>query len=256
MSKPSMAYKPGQWLFLNVPPISTLQWHPFTITSSPLDPYVSIHVRKTGDFTSALEHALQDPSAVVRIDGPYGAPAQDVLKNEIAVLIGAGIGVTPWISVLRHIWHLRNLSPKRLQRVEFIWVCKDTSAVSWFGVMLKTVQHTFCCDPSFLNIHIYLTQGADQTGTGACLHRGSAAADHVNNQLSSIYHGRPDFLNIFQNIRQDLINETYLDRPSYGIHSTVGIYFCGPKAMGKAIQLASQKCTGHEIQFRFRKEHF
>lgn len=28
----------------------------------------------------------------VRIDGPYGAPAEDVFKNEIAVLIGAGIG--------------------------------------------------------------------------------------------------------------------------------------------------------------------
>jgi len=28
----------------------------------------------------------------VRIDGPYGAPAEDVFDCEVAVLIGAGIG--------------------------------------------------------------------------------------------------------------------------------------------------------------------
>jgi NADPH oxidase len=29
----------------------------------------------------------------VRIDGPYGAPAEDVFNVEVAVLVGAGIGV-------------------------------------------------------------------------------------------------------------------------------------------------------------------
>ena len=33
------------------------------------------------------------PLPVVRIDGPYGAPAEDVFKSEVAVLIGAGIGI-------------------------------------------------------------------------------------------------------------------------------------------------------------------
>jgi NADPH oxidase len=29
---------------------------------------------------------------LVRIDGPYGAPAEDVFDVEVAILIGAGIG--------------------------------------------------------------------------------------------------------------------------------------------------------------------
>jgi NADPH oxidase len=29
----------------------------------------------------------------VRIDGPYGAPTEDVFNSEVAVLVGAGIGV-------------------------------------------------------------------------------------------------------------------------------------------------------------------
>lgn len=30
----------------------------------------------------------------LRIDGPYGAPAEDVFGSEVAVLVAAGIGVT------------------------------------------------------------------------------------------------------------------------------------------------------------------
>ena len=41
----------------------------------------------------------------VRIDGPYGAPAEDVFNAEVAVLVGAGIGVTPFASILKHIWY-------------------------------------------------------------------------------------------------------------------------------------------------------
>ena len=57
-SKPSFKYKAGQYLFLNVPAVSSLQWHPFTITSAPDDPYVSVHIRQVGDFTNELGEAL------------------------------------------------------------------------------------------------------------------------------------------------------------------------------------------------------
>ncbi|KAI2370798.1 hypothetical protein LOY91_003752, partial [Ophidiomyces ophidiicola] len=112
-SKPSMKYKAGQWLFIQVPGISRAQWHPFTITSCPFDPYISIHIRQVGDWTKALgnrlgcgpeqskdingldplgmyEIAVQNGQTMpkIRIDGPYGAPAEDVFDNEIAVLIG------------------------------------------------------------------------------------------------------------------------------------------------------------------------
>lgn len=125
-----MKYVAGQWLFLQVPEISAFQWHPFTISSAPDDPYLSIHVRQVGDFTRALGERLgATPSLtasltekgksddfvditqvrsstglpLVRIDGPYGAPAQDVFSCDVAILIGAGIGVTPFSSILKNI---------------------------------------------------------------------------------------------------------------------------------------------------------
>lgn len=35
------------------------------------------------------------------VDGPYGAPAQDYQNYDVLLLIGLGIGATPFISILR-----------------------------------------------------------------------------------------------------------------------------------------------------------
>lgn len=47
-----------------------------------------------GDFVELDSSSISRPLPVVRIDGPYGAPAEDVFKVEIAVLVGAGIGMS------------------------------------------------------------------------------------------------------------------------------------------------------------------
>lgn len=35
------------------------------------------------------------------IDGPYGAPAEDYRKYDVLLLVGLGIGATPFISILK-----------------------------------------------------------------------------------------------------------------------------------------------------------
>jgi NADPH oxidase 1 len=175
--------------------------HQFTITSAPEDPYVSIHIRQVGDFTRALGERLGvGPSVVaamtsaalkgsekdersdgsrgdfveldsgggtlslpsVRIDGPFGAPAEDVFRNEVAILIGAGIGrqllpldldgfpwllhfylpgVTPFASILKHIWYRQKKGALgSLRRVEFFWVCRDAPSFGWFQSLLQEVE--------------------------------------------------------------------------------------------------------------------
>ena len=178
--KPSFKYTAGQWLFIQVPEVSSFQWHPFTITSAPEDPYVSVHIRQVGDWTHALGERLgAGPSVVaamtkaamkgsekddddmlgnrgnfveldsnsanslpaVRIDGPYGAPAEDVFNSEVAILIGAGIGVTPFASILKHIWYRQKKGTLgSLRRVEFFWVCRDAPSFGWFQSLLQEVE--------------------------------------------------------------------------------------------------------------------
>ncbi|MCJ1378897.1 hypothetical protein MMC17_001996 [Xylographa soralifera] len=288
-AKPSMKYKAGQWLFINIPSVSRQQWHPFTITSCPFDPYISIHVRQVGDWTREMADALGagpaqaeeydavDPMQVyevaleqgqmmpaIRIDGPYGAPAEDVFDNEVSVLIGTGIGVTPWASILKNIWHLRASPnpPQRLRRVEFIWVCKDTSSFEWFQALLSSLeaQSQAAAQSShgteFLRIHTYLTQRMDvDTQANIYLNSVGAPVDPLTELKSRTNFGRPDFGKLFGGMRAGLRDGSYIR----GLHAAkgvdVGVYFCGPNLAARDIRKACKETGDRDVRFRFWKEH-
>ncbi|PIN21179.1 Ca2+/calmodulin-dependent protein phosphatase (calcineurin subunit B), EF-Hand superfamily protein [Handroanthus impetiginosus] len=56
LSKPEgFKYKSGQYIFLNCPAVSPFEWHPFHITSAPMDDYISVHIRISGDWTKQLK---------------------------------------------------------------------------------------------------------------------------------------------------------------------------------------------------------
>ena len=50
--------KAGQYAFINCPEIGITEWHPFTASSSPLENYVSFHIRVVGDWTSKFANRL------------------------------------------------------------------------------------------------------------------------------------------------------------------------------------------------------
>ncbi|KAG9131185.1 hypothetical protein Leryth_006056 [Lithospermum erythrorhizon] len=128
MSKPQgFRYKSGQYMFVNCAAVSPFEWHPFSITSSPGDDYLSVHIRTLGDWTRQLRTVFSEvckppPNGKsgqlradflegennpdfprVMIDGPYGAPAQDYKKYDVVLLVGLGIGATPMISIVKDI---------------------------------------------------------------------------------------------------------------------------------------------------------
>lgn len=93
--------KPGQYILLLMPPVSKMQWHPFTVSSCG-EGFIELHIKCTGGWTGRLrelayEHALQR----VYLSGPFGAPAQRHSDYRQAILIGCGIGITPMSAVLQ-----------------------------------------------------------------------------------------------------------------------------------------------------------
>lgn len=295
--KPSMRYKAGQWLFINCPDVSSQQWHPFTITSCPFDPYISVHVRQVGDFTQSLADALGagpsqaelydelDPMGMyevalrqgqemprLRIDGPYGAPAEDVFENEIAILIGTGIGVTPWASILKSIWHMR-LSPdppKRLRRIEFIWVARNTTSFEWFQALLSSLE-TQSMQLSrangedeggeatdFLRIHTYLTQKVDvDTANNIVLNSVGTNRDPLTELNSRTNFGRPDFNKLFIAMQESIVRGEYIRGLGRDQGKTeVGVYLCGPNVAARNISRACHDASKGTVKFRFWKEHF
>lgn len=47
-----ISYHAGQYVYLNLKSIAYFEWHPFTITSSPDDDFLTVHIRCEGDWTS------------------------------------------------------------------------------------------------------------------------------------------------------------------------------------------------------------
>ena len=82
---------------------------------------VSLTVSKPLLTEFGIDHRLEScglkfetylkPTSQVYIDGPFGAPSDQIFRAEHAVLIGAGIGVTPFASILqsimRRFWKVR-----------------------------------------------------------------------------------------------------------------------------------------------------
>ncbi|KDQ20483.1 hypothetical protein BOTBODRAFT_151196 [Botryobasidium botryosum FD-172 SS1] len=296
--KPSFKYKSGQWLFIQVPDVSRFQWHPFTITSAPEDPYVSVHIRQVGDFTQALgerlgagpsvvasltkaamkaEEKVDDaapafdrgnfveidanattrPMPLVRIDGPYGAPAEDVFKSEVAVLVGAGIGITPFASILKHIWYMqRKGNLGSLRRVEFFWICRDAPSFGWFQSLLQEVEAAQT-NPDFLRINIYLTQKiSEDMMWNIAVNDTGAPYDPLTLLRTRTMYGRPNWKSIYTGIRSAIETGRYLPGREASLRTKVGTYFCGPSALAKVVREHALAASTSSIDFTFAKEHF
>lgn len=89
--------------------------HPFTLSGAPEDPYIRMTIKKEGPFTSAIPNLK--PGDQVKCMGPLGVFCMDIDTKPAIVLIAGGVGITPFLSVLRH---FRN---KRLANaVTLFWV--------------------------------------------------------------------------------------------------------------------------------------
>jgi len=215
-------------------------------------------------FEVALQNGTKMPT--LRIDGPYGAPAEDVFDNEIAVLIGTGIGVTPWASILKSIWHKRQgpNPPTRLRRVEFIWICKEVSSFEWFHTLLSSLEkqgqgngYNSSSSQDFLRIHIYLTAKLDvDTAQNIVLNSVGAELDPLTELRSRTNFGRPDFKRVFGAMRDGIMDQTYISGLEGTLKKNVGVYFCGPNVAARSIKQACKSVTTDDVKFSFWKEQY
>ena len=251
-------YKPGQYLFLNCPSISRHEWHPFTISSSPdADKFLSVHIRVVGNWTGKLYKLLNPREKLglvqenvltpegrpfLRVDAPYGAASEDVFNYEYVVLIGAGIGVTPFASILKTIRYRLSMMGDNpsfhisIKKVHFMWITRDKSAFEWFADLLNDLdQQNF---QEFLDVSIYLTskslmddeEGFEKHSLGGLSERTS--------------YGRPDWDMIFSEHGEIYKGET------------VGVFFCGPKTLSKKLYAYCRAHTRGKTKFVYNKENF
>ncbi|CAD5117411.1 DgyrCDS6183 [Dimorphilus gyrociliatus] len=246
---------PGEYVLLKCMEISKLEWHPFTLTSAPDDNYLSVHIRVAGDWTEKLYEictAERRQKPKLAIDGPFGTATEDVFRYQVDVMIGAGIGITPFASVLKHIWHKLQQSsekPIKLRKVHFFWICGSTASFEWFRELLSDLELKIrnSGSPDFLSYHVYLTRGWDNRMARDIVSRDRESKDPLTGLSQKTFFGRPEWPKLFQSFLHD--------HPGVKI----GVFCCAPSGLVKEVNKCCQDYSSSNEQnteFIFNTEHF
>jgi len=181
ISKPPLLWslQEGMYAYLCIPEISRWQWHPFTICSCREDDTVDFIIQGLGDWTKSLAQRCLDlrkggePPAVA-LDGPYAAPVTTALASKILIAVGAGVGITPFLSLMACI--IAALSkeggPRHLplQEAHFFWMTRSADEFL-FGRrhFTRIASRPHLRDKVFL--HLHLTQREPERDAPAFLFR-------------------------------------------------------------------------------------
>ncbi|CAF1066670.1 unnamed protein product [Adineta steineri] len=206
----------------------------------------------------------------ILIDGPYGAPSQHIFEAEHAVLIAAGIGITPFASILQsimcryrnlrhkcpnceHIWDNPQNDEPFVKKVDFIWVTREQRSLEWFISLLARMeieqQHLRQNSDKgpLLEVHLYVTSAksaADLKALNVYLsldligRENAANCDAVDRLRQRTKHGRPDWDQVFG----DLLCAK---------KGKISVFYCGPPALSGIL---TTKCR--QYGFAYKKELF
>jgi NAD(P)H-flavin reductase len=172
---------------------------------------------------------MPDDAVDLRLAGPFGAPAQKVWFFDTTVLVGSGIGVTPFAAILRSAQLRAQQRADILQgssqffterlldrtiplpkQIFFYWVVRSEEEVAWLYDMFESAVRGPA--GSIFDINVYITRGKGGSPRSLqCKH-----TQHIGK--------RPNWDEIFQGIAQK----------SKGHH--VGVFLCGSPAIGKDLR--------------------
>jgi len=235
-------YRSGMWIQLACPELGASEFHPFTLTSSPQEDTLSLHIRGCGPWTNNLRNLIDPdnlkgkPFPKLFVDGPFGSGQQDWFRYEVAVIVGAGIGVTPQASILKDFIYMstqKNTFKIKCKKVYFIWVAGQLKQWEWMLDILREVEE--CDKNGMVETNIFLTQLlqlADLRTTMLYIceeHFQRMANRSMFTGLKAAAHfGRPNFTDILCKVanRHPKVSE-------------IGVFSCGPPGMTKNVEKAS-----------------
>lgn len=210
---------------------------------------------------------LPPESVVLQVTGPFGAPAQKVWGFDTLMVVGAGIGVTPFASILKSV-QLRAKQRETImntarpsawksamgtddsraglerlvedlvvvpKKIYFYWICRGQEEFDWFCDLLSDAAEGPAA--GIVDITLFLT--------------GEVELSQVKKLpcAAGQFFGRPNWGRIFKQNRDK----------HKGQH--IGVFLCGSPIIGEALSRESIKNsdlvgTPGGTRFSFFKEHF
>ncbi|CAF1105211.1 unnamed protein product [Rotaria sordida] len=294
---PYFNFNTGDYVNICFPRIVSYEWHPFTLSSCPENKdTLRIHISKRKNWTrkiyehfnqqwkcqnehfdvvtistaSITNNNIHSPSVnypytfnsneSIWIEGPYSSSTSYTFDCEHVVLIGAGIGITPYAGVLESLMyqfreqqnkcqhcHCINydheaIARRKLKKVDFIWVNRDVKNFSWFLQLLtdfENEQLTYLqtstsentVQQRYIDFHLYFTS-LKRNDQGMI---GNAPYDLVSNIYAKISN---------RDILTKLKTKTIVGRPQWPLlfaklkaeYEKTNVFFTGSHSMGDEIR--------------------
>jgi len=286
---------PGQYVFLNSPEISRNEWHPFSLTCADGDDFLSCHIRTVGPWTrelhrrvdiankeceyldeedSSVKHSARDYYPQLFMHGPMGAPCQRANEFDINILIGAGIGVTPMISVMRGLlanFHKPVVAAgppakgKRKKaggsgpiRTYFHWTSRSQDDFNMFAEVLEALSAQ---GGNRVEIHNHLTTVKSDpvmfNYARELVHK-QEGVDLVSGlKTTFVTHlGRPNWVKEFTKVKEFVLEDRAFARHRATMRPvSLGCFFCGPHVMQRGLRdaAAANECPELDWNLLFEK---
>ncbi|XP_075905764.1 NADPH oxidase 4 isoform X1 [Nelusetta ayraudi] len=253
MLKKNFSARPGQYIVLNCPGVSSFENHPFTLTTCPTvnKETFGIHLRVVGDWTKRFAQLLLPESRLdleilpmmpqrkypkLYVDGPFGSPSEEVFNYDVSLCVAGGIGVTPFACVLHAL--LDGWTGFRLRRLYFVWVCRELQSFYWFAELLCAVHHKLWQEnrPDYFNLKLYVSQ-TDSL-------QQSLREEKYRPLATRLQLGRPRWKALLEEIGNS------------NKHKRVGVFCCGPKGISRTLHRLCNSARTSNTTFEFNKESF
>ncbi|CAF1361000.1 unnamed protein product [Rotaria magnacalcarata] len=211
----------------------------------------------------------------VLIRGPYSSCARYIFNCKHVVLIGGGIGITPYASILSSLmaqfrasrtickrcncvnYNSKSLVENRhLQKVDFIWVNRNQKNFEWFLNLLRQFEEEQKAyldsnpeEKRFLDIHLFFTEIKNDENIENLpldlvrnIYTQRVGQDIFTSLQTKTQIGRPNWNNLFRGL---------ISGENASIPSDVNVFFCGLSTMGDVVH---EHCN--TFKFNFFKEEF
>jgi len=220
----SRVHSPGMYVLVNVPQIAQHEWHPFSLSCSPLDTKATLHVKSMGEGTfTGLLHDLAKTSspgnAVMNVQGPYG-PKVSLGDCSNVLLIAGGIGITALLSAMRcAVQEGRAGQHGQLRRLRLVWVVRSAAYADLFAAELLEGKEDL---PFELVFSVFCSTAVSEESA-------------MTSRLGAVSPGRPDFTYL-------LAEESLLGKPLF-------VRACGPEPMMAACEEAASAAPFGSVDY-------